>query len=105
MELPFDTHDIYISFDRFDEEGGYADYYKLNNDFTKRSVNKIPVPTMDKPTLVFHQGEFNGAFRFLTNKQNPFKMDKEVANIFYKIGFITKEELENFKDSEYDNSY
>ncbi len=96
MRLPFDTHDIYISLDLFDPEGGYADFYKLNSDFTKISVEKIPMPTTDKPFLVLHEDQFNGARPFLMNKQNPFKMDKDKAIIYYKIGFITKEELDNY---------
>lgn len=97
MTLPFETHEIYISMERFDSEGGYADFYKLNSDFTKISVEKIPMPTTDKPFLVLHEGQFNGARSFLMNKQNPFKMDKEEANIYYKIGFITKEELDKLE--------
>lgn len=96
MVLPFDTHEIYISIDRFDEEGGYADYYKLKSDFTKISVEKIPMTTRDKPLIVLDESQFLSAKSFLMNKQNPFQMSKDEAIIYYKIGFITKDELDNF---------
>jgi len=93
MVLPFDTHEIYISIDRFDEEGGYADYYKLKSDFTKISVEKIPMTTT---LIVLNESQFLSAKSFLMNKQNPFQMSKDEAIIYYKIGFITKDELDNF---------
>ncbi len=87
--LPFKTHTIFITLD--DEKT-----YKLNEDFSKEEVQEMPTPSRENPCMVIHKLQFNFAKNYLLNKENPFKISVEEANIYNKIGFISDKELSDF---------
>lgn len=97
MELPFETNDIYVTFDRHEEDALHTDTYKLNKDFSKTEVeHDAPYSTDGKPSILLEHSEFIGAKRFLMSMKNPFKLDKEEAVILQKIGYITSIELNKY---------
>ena len=89
MEIPFNTHTIYVTMD--DKN------YELKGDYTKVEVSKIPSPSKENhPIMLLCKDQFDLAKGFLLNKENPFKMNKDDAKIYHQIGFITSEELNEF---------
>lgn len=89
MKIPFNTHTIYVTLD--DDK-----IYELKSDYTKVEVSKIQNPSREKPVMVLYKSQFDCAKGYLLNKENPFKIDKEDAKIYYQIGFISVEELNDF---------
>ena len=87
MKIPFSTYTIYVTFD--DEK-----FYELKEDFTKEAVSKMKISTPKNPILVLHKHVFDYAKTFY--KENPITFDEETWNIYYKIGFITLDELNKF---------
>ena len=87
MKIPFETYTIYVTFD--DDK-----IYELKEDFSKELVTEIKMSTPKNPTLVLHKQQLDYAKAFYI--ENSIKFDKETWNNYYKIGFITLHELNEF---------
>ena len=87
MKIPFEKYTIYVTFD--DDT-----IYELNEDFSKEVVNEIKISTPKNPTLVLHKQQLDYAKTFY--KENAINLDKETWTNYYKIGFITLHELNEF---------
>lgn len=88
MKIPFDSHTIYVT--------SKNKLYELKSDFSKIEVPEIKKPSKESPILVIQKDQFEQAKEYLLSKNNPFKMDQETAKEYYKIGFLSKEELYTF---------
>lgn len=91
MKLPFKTHTIYITLD--DEN-----IYELQEDFSKVQVSNIRPATKEHPVMVINKNQFDRAKMYLFNPDNPFKIDKEAAIIYFQLGFINEKELKSYLD-------
>lgn len=96
MLFPFKTHRIYITLD--DEK-----MYQLHADFSKFEVNPEEIITEEalsnsrnQPFVVIHKEQFDHGKSILMNKKNPNRISKETAEIYCRIGFLTKEEVQNY---------
>ncbi|WP_156291892.1 hypothetical protein [Oceanobacillus salinisoli] len=89
MKIPFEKYTIYVTF-------GDDKIYELKEDFSKELVSEIKVSTPKNPTLVLHKQQLDYAKAFY--KENSIKLDKETWNNYYKIGFITLDELKEFNE-------
>ncbi|RHW35876.1 hypothetical protein D1B33_12315 [Lysinibacillus yapensis] len=87
MAIPFDKYTIYITLD--DDK-----IYELKEDFSKELVNEIKVSTPKKPTLLLHKQQLDYAKTHYM--ENSIKLDKETWTNYYKMGFITLMELDEF---------
>ncbi|MEK3956082.1 MULTISPECIES: hypothetical protein [unclassified Psychrobacillus] len=96
MKMPFETHKILITLD--DHK-----IYKLHADFSKTELNNEEVLTEESlmksrkmPFILMHKSQFDYGKTTLMNRDNPQRMCKETAMLYYRIGFIGKEELEEY---------
>lgn len=96
MLLPFETHNIYITLD--DDK-----FYQLNSDYTKTEINISEIITgtlllksSNHPFMVIHKQQFQYGKFHLMSKENPMRISNETAEIYHKIGFLSKEELETY---------
>lgn len=87
MKIPFDKYTIYITFD--DDQ-----IYELKEDFSKELVSTMNRSTPNNPVLVLHKQQLDYAKTFY--KENASTLDHETWNNYYKIGFITLDELNEY---------
>ncbi|WP_249869127.1 hypothetical protein [Oceanobacillus saliphilus] len=87
MKIPFEKYTIYVTFD--DDK-----IYELKEDFSKELVSEMNMSTPTNPTLVLHKQQLDVAKTFY--KENSVNLDNETWNNYYKIGFITLQELNEF---------
>lgn len=93
----FNTHTIYI---RLDDDK----IYKLNpKDLSKEVVNQIPFPSKENPIMVLNKIQFDVAKGYLMNVNNPFRILVSEAEDYRTIGFITDEELGEYKKKMQEN--
>lgn len=87
----FNTHTIFVIIDER--------IYKLNkNDLSREEVAEIPVPSKDNPIMVLHKTQFDLAKNYLMDVKNPFRINYDTAKLYNTIGFITDDELLNYKN-------
>lgn len=96
MQIPFESHTVYITLD--DDK-----MYQLYPDYSKTEVNINTVLTEERllngrnePFMVIHKEQFQYGKSHLLSKENPNRISKETAEIYYKIGFISKDELDSY---------
>ena len=87
MKIPFNKYKIYFTFD--DDK-----IYELKEGFSKALVSEIKTSTPKNPTLMLHKQQLDYAKTFYI--ENSFRFNKETWNNYYKIGFITLQELNEF---------
>lgn len=95
MELQFhrffNTHEVYVVMDE--------KIYKLNSkDLSKEEVPEFPKGTRIKPIMSLQKAQFDIAKGFMFNIQNHFRISEADAEIYNQIGFISDEELKDYKD-------
>lgn len=96
MKIPFESHTIYITLD--DEK-----IYQLNPDYSKIEVNMKTVLTEERllngssqPFMVIHKEQFQHGKSHLFSSENPNRISKETAELYYKMEFISKDELDSY---------
>ncbi|MFC4025238.1 hypothetical protein ACFOUV_15690 [Oceanobacillus longus] len=87
MKIPFEKYTVYVTFDD-------GKIYELKEDFSKELVSDMKMSTLENPTLVLHKQQLDEAKTFY--KESSVKLDNETWNNYYKIGFITLQELKAF---------
>lgn len=94
--LPFDSFTIFLKFDKqsyFDRDR----YYLLAKDFSKTEVSEVYVKILarNKQILLINQSQFKLLIE-LAKKDNEggANLTKEICEMIYQIGFLTKEELQ-----------
>lgn len=88
MELPFNSHAIYITLD--DDE-----LYEVKSDFSKIKVDDILV-NQSKPSILLHKAQFEAAKGFLLDIENPFRLKNDDAKLFNKLGFLSDSDFNNY---------
>lgn len=87
-----ENYEIYITLDE-------DKIYKINNkDLSRALVDKIPKLAKNKPIAVLHKKQFDIAKNYLMDFQNPFRISIETAKYYNDIGFISKKELDDYKE-------
>ncbi|MFS0815525.1 hypothetical protein ABC382_00955 [Lysinibacillus sp. 1P01SD] len=89
IELLFNNYDIYVTLD--DNK-----LYKLNCDFSKVEVPLLiekDISNGKRPLMLLNKKQFDCNKKYLLNQKFPFKIDKNKAIFYHKIGFLNKEEL------------
>ncbi|MEK5071680.1 hypothetical protein [Sporosarcina sp. FSL K6-1508] len=89
MKIPFNTHTIYVTLD--DDK-----FYELKSDYTKIEVPEFKIPSPENQIVLIHKKQFDSVKANLLDKENPFKLDLETANIYYQIGFLSDSEFKDF---------
>ena len=99
MGLPFQTHRIYITLEDNTFYELHSDYSKTVVDWKeieKEILNQYETTHILPPFFVMHKSQFGYVKACAMSKSNPNRMSEETAEIYYKMGFITKEEFENY---------
>ncbi|NCI20627.1 hypothetical protein EJM73_06600 [Clostridium botulinum] len=87
----FNTHTIYVIINE--------KIYKLNRkDLSREEVNELPKNSMENPIMVLNKCQFDMAKVYLLNIQNPFRISLYTAELYNKIGFLSDDELEIYKN-------
>ncbi|GAB6552856.1 hypothetical protein bcgnr5378_06090 [Bacillus cereus] len=86
--IPFSTRAIYATL-----EG--KQLYRVYRDFSRVEVTNNSI-NLNEPYLLLHKQQFDFSKGFLLNKDNPFKLSEQAAKIYYQIGFISEQELQEF---------
>ncbi|GKS12929.1 hypothetical protein YDYSY3_39290 [Paenibacillus chitinolyticus] len=95
----FNTHTIYVTLD--DNK-----FYKLNKqDLSRELVDDVPSPSKADPIIVLHKIQFDSAKGYLLAVDNPFRIDVETAEVYNKIGFLTDEEVLDYKRANEENTW
>lgn len=93
MNLPFDTHKIYITLEN-------NTFYELHSDFSKTEIdfNEIRKQLEDRKNgiIVLHKSQFEYNKTNLLDKKFVGKLSDDLAKTYCRMGFITESELEDF---------
>lgn len=86
----FNTHTVFVVI--------RDKYYKLNKkDLSREEVSEIPEPSREKPIIVLNKVQFDMVKTCLLNVQSPFRINLDIAEMYNRIGFLTDEELKDYK--------
>jgi len=90
--MPDRERNIYIS------DGGKV--YQLHKDYSQEEIDSEEFEAIKKrhpnSTIVFNKDAFLQEKAILLNKNHPFSIRDEAAFAYYKMGFITKDELDEY---------
>ncbi|WP_246062128.1 hypothetical protein [Paenibacillus oralis] len=68
-------------------------------------MDVVPPPSKADPIIVLHKTQFDSAKGYLLAVDNPFRIDVGTAEIYNRIGFITDEELLDYKRAVEENNW
>jgi len=90
--MPDRERNIYIS------DGGKV--YRLHTDYSQEEIDEKEFEAIQQRNpnsiVVFDKDRFLQEKDILLNKNHPFSIREEAAFAYFKMGFITKEELDEY---------
>lgn len=91
-DFPFRTHTIYVHHDE-------KNIYKLTPEFYMQQVSEIKTHSPKYPNIILYKKDFDIWKNELLNSNftgKEFSLDEEAVNQFYKVGFLSQQEVDEY---------